>query len=65
MSFLAPTSKCQVLKPLRKVGLAEFLETLGGPYSFAGERRWLKIVCAMGSSRPMLSYHVDFSIGKI
>jgi hypothetical protein len=54
MVFLAPMSKCQVLKPLRKVGRTEFLETLVGPYGFAGERRWLKIACAMGFSRPML-----------
>jgi hypothetical protein len=54
MVILAPTSKCQVLKPLRKVGRTNFLETLGGPYDFAGERIWLKIACAMGSSRPML-----------
>jgi hypothetical protein len=39
-----------VLKPLRKVGRTEFPETLGGSYGFAGERRWLKIVFAMGSS---------------
>jgi hypothetical protein len=54
MVFLAPTSKCQVLKPLRKVGHTKFLETLGGSYGFARERRWMKIACAMGSSRPML-----------
>ena len=54
MVFLVPTSKCQVLKPLIKVGRLEFLETLGGSYGFAGERGRLKNVCAMGSSRPML-----------
>jgi hypothetical protein len=34
MLFLSPISKCQVLKPLIKVGCTEFLETLGGSYGF-------------------------------
>jgi hypothetical protein len=38
MHFLAPTSKCQVLKLLKEVGLMKFLETLGGSYGFAEER---------------------------
>jgi hypothetical protein len=32
--FLSPTFKCQVLKPLKKVGHTKFLETLGGSYDF-------------------------------
>jgi hypothetical protein len=54
MLFLSPTSKFQVLKPLKKVGRTEFLETLGGLYDFAGERIWLKVACEMVSSRPIL-----------
>jgi hypothetical protein len=34
MFFLAPMSKCQVMKPLIKVGRTKFLETLGGLYGF-------------------------------
>jgi hypothetical protein len=38
MHFLAPVSKYQVLKHLRKEGRTEFLETLGGSYGFAEVR---------------------------
>jgi hypothetical protein len=34
MPFLSPTSKFQVMKPLRKVGGNFFLETLRVPYGF-------------------------------
>jgi hypothetical protein len=55
MSFLASTSKFQVLETLRRVGRMDFRGTLGGPYGFCrSERGWLENVCAMGSSRPML-----------
>jgi hypothetical protein len=55
MSFLAPSSKFQVLKTLRRIRRTDFLGTLGGSYGFCKrEIGWLKDVCAMGSSRPML-----------
>jgi hypothetical protein len=55
MPFLAPNSKFQVLKISRRVGPKDFLGTLGGSYDLCRrERGWLKVVCAMGSSRPML-----------
>jgi hypothetical protein len=55
MHFLSPTSKCQVLKTSRRVGHMDFMGTLGGSYGFCRrERGWLKVVCVMGSSRPML-----------
>jgi hypothetical protein len=63
MSFLASMSKFQVLETLIRVGHTNILGTLGGSYSFCiSERGWLENVCEMGSSRPMLRYHVDFSI---
>jgi hypothetical protein len=55
MPFLSPTSKCQVLKSPKRVYRTDFLRTLRGSYGFCKrEREWLKVVCAMGSSRPML-----------
>jgi hypothetical protein len=41
----------------------EFMETLGGSYSFCRcVRERIENSCATGSSRPILGYHVDFSI---
>ena len=55
MSFLSSTSKFQVLETLIRVGCMDFLGTLGWSYGFCKrERGWLKVVCAMGYSRPML-----------
>jgi hypothetical protein len=55
MPFLSPTSKCQVLKTSIRAGRTDFLGSLGGSYSFCrSDRGWMKVVCTMGSSRPML-----------
>jgi hypothetical protein len=55
MPFVAPNSKCQVMKTSKRAGHMDFLGTLGGSYGFCRrERGWLKVVCAMGSSRTML-----------
>jgi hypothetical protein len=42
MLFLAPTSKCQVLKTPRRVGRTDFLGTLGGSYGFCRRERMVE-----------------------